>query len=462
MRIYWSCRSHLVSTPVLLRISRSRIFDSTTRQLSNSALPRSQDVKKEDGQDTDEWTNVTSTIERLTRRKLLNNPAHPLSILTDIIFSKFPEQEYTRAHFPDPRVSVYENFESLNITPDHVSRSKTDTYYLNKHKVLRTHTSAHQVESFRDYTTPGFLIAADVYRRDEIDRTHYPAFHQMEGGRWWSPHGMSAIEEFVSKINEDTAKIPVSAVKIIDDTLPFHDGNPKQDGQHPDVCMAVANHLKRSLEMVVGGIFENIVQGDPSTPKELLQIRWIDATFPFTSPSWEMEVYWQGDWLELFGCGVTQQRVFDRAGYPERVGWAFGLGLERLAMVLFGIPDIRLFWSEDPRFVEQFTPGVVSPFRPFSKYPGTYRDIAFWLKDGATPEQFHDNDLMDVVREVAGDLVENVGLIDKFTHPKTKRHSLCYRVVFQSMERTLQNDEINVLQNNIRESMMKKFGIGLR
>ncbi|KAK9375861.1 uncharacterized protein V1513DRAFT_441071 [Lipomyces chichibuensis] len=461
MRINWSC-CHLVSTQDLLQIVGVRRFHTSTRQLTNSALPRHQEVSREDRSNTDEWTNITSTIERLTHRKLLGNPAHPLSILTDIIFSKFPEQEYTRANFPNPRVSVYENFESLNITSDHVSRSKTDTYYLNKDRVLRTHTSAHQVESFRDHPTPGFLIAADVYRRDEIDKTHYPAFHQMEGGRWWSPRGTSSVKELVAKINEDTAKIPVSETKIIDDTLSFHDGNPKQDGQHPEVCIAVANHLKRTLEMVVGNIFENIVVGDPSAPKEPLQIRWIDATFPFTSPSWEMEVYWQGGWLELFGCGVTQQRVFDRAGYPERVGWAFGLGLERLAMVLFGIPDIRLFWSEDPRFVEQFTPGVVSSFKPFSKYPGTYRDFAFWLKEGTIPEAFHDNDLMDIVREAAADLVESVKLIDKFTHPNTKRNSLCYRVLFQSMERTLQNDEINVLQDSIRDSLTIKFGVELR
>ncbi|KAK9365337.1 hypothetical protein V1509DRAFT_585484 [Lipomyces kononenkoae] len=462
MRVNWSSCRPLVSIQEVTKVRRVGGNGASTRQLFKSTLARNEEARREDISGTDEWTNITPTIERLTNRKLLSNPAHPLTTLRDIIFSKFPEQEYTRANFLNPRVSVYENFDSLNITPDHVSRSKTDTYYLNKHKVLRTHTSAHQVESFRVYPTPGFLIAADVYRRDEIDRSHYPAFHQMEGGRWWSPEGTTSVKELVAKIDADTAKIPTSGIQIVDDTLPFHAGNPKQDRQPPEVCIAVTNHLKRTLEMVVGEIFQDIGKGDPSATKEPLQIRWIDATFPFTSPSWEMEVYWQGEWLELFGCGVTQQRVFDQAGHPERVGWAFGVGIERVAMVLFGIPDIRLFWSEDPRFLEQFAPGVVNTFKQFSRYPGTSRDFAFWLKDGTSPDQFHDNDLMDIVREVAGDLVENVSLIDKFTHPKTKRNSLCYRVLFQSMERTLNNDEINVLQDNIRESLKIKFAVELR
>ena len=96
---------------------------------------------------------------------------------------------------------------------------------------------------------------------------------------------------------------------------------------------------------------------------------------------------------------------FFLGGAEHKIGWAFGIGLERLAMKLFNIPDIRLFWSEDPRFLSQFTENKISEFKPFSKYPPTYKDLAFWV-----PEDFSPNSLFDVVRGVAGDIVEKVSL----------------------------------------------------
>ncbi len=130
------------------------------------------------------------------------------------------------------------------------------------------------------------------------------------------------------------------------------------------------------------------------------------------------------------------------------MGWAFGLGLERIAMILFSIPDIRLFWSEDPRFRSQFTHGKINTFKPYSKYPASYRDVSFWKPS----RDMHDNDLYDVVRDIAGDLVEDVTFvshhmsdvlshshavakIDRFTHPKTERDSLTARVVYRSFDR---------------------------
>ena len=94
---------------------------------------------------------------------------------------------------------------------------------------------------------------------------------------------------------------------------------------------------------------------------------------------------------------------FSLGGAERKIGWAFGIGLERLAMRLFKIPDIRLFWSEDPRFISQFAENEVVEFKPFSKYPPTYKDMAFWV-----PEDFSANNLFDVVRGVAGDIVEKV------------------------------------------------------
>ena len=128
-------------------------------------------------------------------------------------------------------------------------------------------------------------------------------------------------------------------------------------------------------------------------------MRWNDDYFPFTEPSFELEVYYNDAWLEVLGCGVIHPEVLDNAELSGKQGWAFGLGLERLAMVLFGIPDIRLFWSTDPRFQSQFTDGKITTFFPYSKYPSCYKDVSFWLPEGsasAPVNHFHSNDVYEV------------------------------------------------------------------
>lgn len=95
----------------------------------------------------------------------------------------------------------------------------------------------------------------------------------------------------------------------------------------------------------------------------------------------------------------------------NKIGWAFGLGLERIAMVLFSIPDIRLFWSEDVRFLSQFEQGKINAFQPYSKYPSCFKDVSFWTPQSAG---FHENDFCDIIRDTAGDLVENVEKVMSF------------------------------------------------
>jgi phenylalanyl-tRNA synthetase alpha chain len=155
----------------------------------------------------------------------------------------------------------------------------------------------------------------------------------------------------------------------------------------------------------------------------------------------------------------------ENSGHGHKVGWAFGLGLERLAMVLFGIPDIRLFWSNDQRFLNQFKGlggalkrGIPPPrFKAYSKYPPVYKDIAFWIND-----DFHENDLAEIVRGVAGDLVEEVKCIDKFTNKKTQKSSECYRITYRSMDRSLTDLEINELQSIVRDQCKNDLKLELR
>uniref|UniRef100_A0A5F7ZV31 Phenylalanine--tRNA ligase, mitochondrial n=1 Tax=Macaca mulatta TaxID=9544 RepID=A0A5F7ZV31_MACMU len=150
--------------------------------------------------------------------------------------------------------------------------------------------------------------------------------------------------------------------------------------------------------------------------------------------------------------------LFGDAGAQDRIGWAFGLGLERLAMILYDIPDIRLFWSEDERFLKQFRVSNMNQkvkFQPLSKYPPMINDISFWLPS----ENYAENDFYDLVRTIGGDLVEKVDLIDKFEHPKTHKTSHCYRITYRHMERTLSQREVRHIHQALQEAVVQRLGV---
>ena len=369
---------------------------------------------------SDPHNNVTDHIFEKIGYNLHKRPDHPLGIIKSVIESYFDEKygqdTFTSYDSLYPVVSTYANFDSVLVPPDHVSRSQNDTYYVDEDTVLRCHTSAHQLEMLKDGARK-FLVTGDVYRRDSIDATHFPVFHQMEGFRVFE----QAEWEEAGKDSVDLA----------------------------------AEELKDCLEGLAKHLFGDV------------EMRWVDAYFPFTEPSFELEIFFKGEWLEVLGCGVTEMKILEEAGLQDKRAWAFGLGLERLAMVLFDIPDIRLFWSDDKRFSKQFKEGMfkaggvdMQKFKPYSKFPPCLKDVSFWLpKEG---DSFTENNLCEVVRDVAGSLVEEVKLIDEFENKKKGLTSNCYRIVYRSMERSLTDDEINSLQEQVRSDMVSKLGVELR
>lgn len=413
---------------------------------------------------TDEWTNIPQFILELTKRQLHQNPNHPIGILRDLIEENFKGMGYEFYYDFKPTVTTYQNFDVLGFPQDHPGRSKSDTYYLNKEHLLRTHTSAHEHECFQQSKTPGYFITADVYRKDEVDRTHYPAFHQMEGARLWSQNTPNVEEQ----IKRDIESIPKTNI-IVEDPFrdqPFNLENPKQEYITDEQCRLTSIHLKKTLEYLVNQVFEKARESAKlagSTEEYLnepLKVRWVEAYFPWTTPSWEIEVWWKGEWLECCGCGLVKQQVLTNAELEnDKFGWAFGVGLDRIAMLLFGIPDIRLFWTLDERFANQFQKGKISTFQPYSKFPGIKRDCSFWL---ANESPLHVNDVMEIVRQHGGDLVENVVNIDEFIHPKTGRKSQCYRINYQSMDRNLTNDEINAIHQKVEDDLVKYFQVEIR
>ncbi|KAG9318482.1 hypothetical protein JVU11DRAFT_573 [Chiua virens] len=310
---------------------RPRLVCRSYANLASSTRPATVSVL---GQEypTDEATNVSPTILSKVPLRLHTRAAHPLNTLRTLIESHFPS--YAHLSSLSPLVTPYQNFDLLSFPVDHPGRSVTDSYYVNKNLMLRTHTSAHEVEVFERGETK-WLLTADVYRRDEIDGSHYPVFHQTEGARI-----VSADANGMKEIQDDNVRVagPPSALILT--------------------------------------LFGDRVGATPQNP---LRSR--------------------------SSSGVNGSRFSD---VKNKLGWAFGLGLERIAMVLYSIPDIRLFWSQDPRFLTQFKPDEITTFRPYSKYPACFKDVSFWLPENM---DLHDNDFCDLVRDVTGDVVEDVKLV---------------------------------------------------
>ena len=229
--------------------------------------------------------------------KDLGSREHVLTSVMNEVVDIFSAIGYTVATGPEAETS-WHNFDALN-TPDwHPARYESDTLYLdeNLEQLLRTQTSTVQVRHMQNNKPPVYIVAPGrVYRSDQLDATHSPVFHQIEG-------------------------------LAVDENLTFSD-------------------LKGTLEYFVQEFFG----------KEI-KTKFIPHFFPFTEPSAEVLVSWKdGEWLEILGCGMVDPNVFQHVGYDKNSqGFAFGVGVERLAMIRYKIDHIKNFYENDLRFLRQF------------------------------------------------------------------------------------------------------------
>jgi len=340
--------------------------------------------------------------------KKLNSP---VKILFDTFMSLPRFQDFDLVEFPRI-VTVEQDFDLLNTPKDHPSRRETDTYYTDKDHVLRTQMTVMWSFYLKDQNILAkleregevkCLSAGIVYRKDEIDRHHFPAFHQIDG-------------LYVCK----------KSTKII--TL--------KDLEEVQIDMAK-------------GIFGKDIE-----------YQFLVDAFPFTDPSVEMDIKFNGDWLEVNGAGLVHPQVLKNFGLDPEVynGWAFGFG-DRLAMIKMGIPDIRILWSEDPRITSQFK-DINSKYKEVSRYPSTTRDISFIVDKSVSL-----NNYFEIVRDYAANLIEEVKLLDRYENDEKfgpGKVSYTFRITYCSPERTLTNEEVNVIQNKIRGNTQSELKAVLR
>jgi phenylalanyl-tRNA synthetase alpha chain len=236
----------------------------------------------------------------LPGRAQVNGGLHPVTMTIERIENFFSQIGFSVAQGPEIE-DDYHNFEALNIPAHHPARAMHDTFYFGDGTLLRTHTSGVQVRTMEKQQPPIRIICPGRVYRCDSDQTHSPMFHQIEG-------------------------------LLVDDNISFAD-------------------LKGILHNFLNVFFERD-----------LQVRFRPSYFPFTEPSIEVDIGYQGEdgeqkWLEVLGCGMVHPKVFEHSGIDTEkyTGFAFGMGVERLAMLRYGVKDLRMFFENDLRFLAQFS-----------------------------------------------------------------------------------------------------------
>lgn len=348
-------------------------------------------------------TNIPAFIRDRLARRMHTEENHPIKLVKDMAYQYFTSlPAYNFQAFDDlaAEVSVADNFDKLLIPANHPARSTSDTYYVDSQTVLRTHTSAHQNQLLARGIT-SFLVSGPVYRKDEINATHYPIFHQLEM--------LTLIDNDVDAVTE--------------------------------------------LKTIIAGLLDVLFPG--------CEYRFADDYFPFTHPSYEVEVKYEGKWVEILGCGVVQPQILANNGYTNRQAIAVGFGLDRLAMIFACIPDIRYLWSTHPRFLNQFTADAFTRadrvrFEPYSTLDSQTRDVSFFIEPAHIDSEGKwtmENDFFELARNnpQMADNLEQVVCFDTYYNPKKQLHSKAYHMVYQPSDPTLSNpaefsDIVNQLQ----------------
>jgi len=336
----------------------------------------------------------------------------PVKILVDQIIKLPRFADFDLVDFPKI-VTVEENFDLLNTPKDHPSRRETDTYYLTDKYILRTQTTdmwsfylknQEVLEKLEKKGQVGALSIGIIFRKDEIDRNHFPVFHQIDG-------------LYICKKDQ----------KIIS---------------------------QKDLEEVQVDIVKSIFGKN-------LEWKFLVDSFPFTDPSVELDIKFGDKWMEVTGAGLVHPQVLKNFGLDPEIynGWAFGFGIDRLAMVKMGIPDIRILWSDDPRIINQFK-DINSQYKEVSKFPETSRDISFIID-----KNINLNNYYEIVRDFAENLIEEVKLADTYEDEEKfgkDKKSYTFHIVYRSPERTLTSKEINKIQEKIRKRTEKDLNAILR
>lgn len=376
-------------------------------------------------------------VRVLSMPDLSRQEGHPISLVINKILSAPFFESFDQLQVPQ-FVSEWETFDLFNFPDDHVARRPSDSYFINKSEnknesiLLRPHTSVMRYYYLIEWKAKEILEREwevkslsywKVYRVDDLDKTHHECFHQIDWLR------ITSKEKEI--INQDT--------------------------------------LKDVLSNTIKALFW-----------EDVKYRFNQDQFPYTTDSLEVEVEFEWKWLEVLWAWVVHPTVLEKLWLdPTKYNWrAFGFGIDRLVMALKKVPDIRIFWSQDKRITSQWW--NLDPYKEVSVYPPIYKDISFLTSKSKFIENKEESkksgkielvneadsfDLAAIARDISWGIIEEVKVIDIFENDKkfgSDNKSVCMRIAFRSLERTLTNEEINILYFKIRDKLEKELWYQLR
>ncbi len=359
----------------------------------------------------------------------------------NMIVEKLTKSDYFKDFtiFSSPEVvKEFETFDLFYFPEDHVARRPSDSYFLEKtankddNLLLRPHTTimwyhylvwANWIEILKKDSEIKLLSYWKTYRVDELDKTHHECFHQI-----------------------DWLKITLKEKEIINQ-----------------------NTLKEVLTQTIKSIFW-----------EKVEFRFNVDTFPYTTDSLEVEVKNGDKWLEVLWAWVVKWEVLEKLWIDSTKynWWAFWFGIERLAMALKKIPDIRIFWNQDKRILSQWG-NLDIPYKEISQFPPVYKDISMIIPKSKFI--FDDKELEEIkltretesnffaitwiIRDIWDPLIEEVRIIDTYENDKkfwNDKKSITIKITFRAIDRTLTNEEINKIYFEIRKKITRDLAYELR
>lgn len=339
--------------------------------------------------ETDEWTNINKRFEPFVGVNLYQKRNHPLkqtqTEVGDFFKKWFKENVDSNLELP-----IHKNLDPIE--PNTSTEKLSNAFYVNKNLMLRTHAINREIKYLKSGLN-NFAMIVDLYRRCQMDATHFPAFHRMH---------------IIRTVNSE------------------------------ELFAQKDKHLKDEQQTALVEMAKHFIGTD-------VKYRWTEVNSASTEPSWMFEIWHVDEWHRISGGGLIRNEILERSERLNTAGWEIGIGLERLSMILYNIFDVRILWNSDQIFLKQFEPQTISPNleaklrakksmeqkptenvmkRPTLQTEKTFKpkgekkpmDISFILPQDVDLESFPTNELCNFIMKNTNSVAQSVNITDEMTH----------------------------------------------
>ena len=391
--------------------------------------------------EVDHMTNITPTVLSLVGRNYHLLSYHPVCIVKEKMYDYFAQNCLDKRGNPlfatfdhmCPISTPAQSFDSCLIPAGHKDRSKRENVFINEQKLLRCHLTPDVI----DLAKMGhrrILTSGDVFRFNQYDSTHNQLFHQTE---------------ILQLLNEDEL-FPSHNCAIFDENF-RSSSSQTEERQLVHTVEAVAEVESFMRTRVEDLLFGEILGHN-------IEHRWVHRYLQFSRPDYDLEVRFNDEWLEVGSIGIMHQEILDKAGATDGINWNCAFGLDRVAMVLYDIPDIRLLSSKNEKLIASLSekPGLFKS----ELVPSYLKEIVFFIPDDINHADF-EYKFYEFLR-IAGDVIEKAVLVDEYRDALTNRVKHRYLITYRNWESPLSKEEVNEHHSNIGKAATSNMKIELQ